>query len=75
MISPVLLDVADLAHVTAFELRHKKRTLGSLPLSPVPHATLTGEGGFKPPGDFLWSNVAEEELLDRLAKLMDVDRK
>ncbi len=75
LISPVLLDVAELVHVTAFELRHKKRALGSLPLSPVPLATLTGEGGFKPPSDFLWSNVAEEELLDRLAKLMDVDRK
>jgi hypothetical protein len=75
LISPALIDVSELGHVTAFELRHKRRILGSLPLSPVPLATLTGEGGFKPPSDFLWSNVAEEELLDRLAKLMDVDRK
>jgi hypothetical protein len=74
LVSPPLLDAAELAQLTAFELRHRKRTLGSLPLSPVPLAALSGEGGFKPPGDFLWNNVAEEELLERLSRLMDVDR-
>jgi hypothetical protein len=74
LVSPPLLDSSDLAQITAFELRHKQRTLGSLPLSPVPLAQLTGEGGFKAPGEFLWNNVAEEELLERLTRLMDVDR-
>jgi hypothetical protein len=75
LVPPSLLDAADLAQATSFELRHKKRIIGSLPLSPVPHAVLNGEGGFKPPCDFLWNNTAEEELLDRLTRLMDVDRK
>lgn len=74
LVAPPLLDAADLAQMTAFELRHKTRTLGSLPLSPVPLAQLTGEGGYKPPSEFVWSNVAEEELLERLTRLMDVDR-
>ena len=69
------LDVADLYQVTAFELRYKNRSLGSLPMSPVPHAVLNAEGGFKPPSDFLWNNVAEDELLERLTKLMDGERK
>ena len=73
-VAPGLIDVLDLAQVNAFELRHKKRILGTLPMSPVPVATLTGEGGFKAATEFLWNNVAEEELLERLTKLMDVDR-
>ena len=37
----------------------------------LPLAILTGEGGFKPPSEFLWNNTAEDELLDRLTRLMD----
>ena len=74
LISSSPFDVAELSQVTAFELRHKNRLLGSLPLSPVPLATLTGEGGFKAPGDFQWNNIAEDELLEKLTRLMDVDR-
>jgi hypothetical protein len=73
-VAPGLIDAVELGQISAFELRHKKRVLGCLALSPVPVATLTGEGGFKPATDFLWNNVAEEELLERLTKLMDVDR-
>jgi hypothetical protein len=74
LVTPPLLDSSELAHLATFELRHKKRLIGCLPLSPVPSAQLTGEGGFKAPSDFLWNNVAEEELLERLTRLMDVDR-
>ncbi len=73
-VAPGLIDALELAQMNAFELRHRKRIIGSLALSPVPVATLTSEGGFKPAADFLWNNVAEEELLERLTKLMDVDR-
>ena len=74
LITPNLLDVSEIAQVTSFDLRHKKRTLGNLPMSPVPLATFNGEGGFKAPSDFLWSTTAEDELLERLTRLMDVDR-
>jgi hypothetical protein len=69
-----LIDASELSQVTCFDLRHKNRNLGSLPLSPVPLAAINGEGGFKAPGEFPWTNTAEDELLDRLARLMDVDR-
>ena len=68
--APGMLESADLARVTGFELRHKGRVLGIASLSPVPTATLTAEGGFKAPPDFGWSNAADDELSDRLGRLM-----
>jgi hypothetical protein len=68
--APGMLDAADLTRATGFELRHKGRVLGIASLSPVPAATLNSEGGFKPPPEFVWSNVAEDELTDRLSRLM-----
>lgn len=57
--------------ITGFELRLKGRTIGFAPTSAVPGATLTAEGGFKPPPDFTWSQSAEEELQSRLNRLMN----
>lgn len=71
-VAPGLLPVADLKHVSAFELRVRGRVLGVLPLSPVPSATFTAEGGYKPPPEFTWSAAAEDELSERLARLMGV---
>ncbi len=65
-----LLPMTELKHASAFELRVKGRVLGVLPLSPVPTATFTAEGGYKPPPEFTWSAAAEDELSDRLARLM-----
>ncbi|HZU34395.1 MAG TPA: hypothetical protein VFA18_00725 [Gemmataceae bacterium] len=69
--APGTEDAAGLDAVTAFELRLKSETLGLLSLSPIPEAVFTGEGGFKPPGDFGWSVVADDELNDRLTRLLD----
>jgi hypothetical protein len=41
-----------------------------LSFRPVPTAGFTSEGGFKPPPDFAWTPAAEDELTDRLTKLM-----
>ncbi len=68
--APGLLDVAELAGLTGFELRHRGRVLGVLSVSPVPAASFNAEGAFKPPPDFAWSNTAEDELAERLSKLM-----
>jgi hypothetical protein len=65
-----MVDVSDLAGLTGFELRHRGRALGVLSVSPVPSATFNAEGSFKPPPDFAWSNTAEDELAERLGKLM-----
>ena len=50
---------------------HKGEVLGVLSLCPAPAASFTAEGGFKPPEDFTWSAAAEEELNDRLTKLLE----
>ena len=47
------------------------RSLGVLSLRPGPEATFTNEGGFKPPPDYTWSAAAEEEMNDRLGRLLE----
>jgi hypothetical protein len=70
MIAPGTIPVEKLESLQAFELFHKSRSLGILPVDPIPSATFNGEGGFRPPIDFPWSDVADEELNERLAKLL-----
>ncbi len=69
--APGTLDMADMGQLSAFELRLKGQTLGVLSLCPAPTATFSSEGGFKPPHDFAWSAAAEEELTDRLNRLLE----
>jgi hypothetical protein len=71
MFAPGTVDAADLDHVNAFELRTKGNSLGTLPLSPAPAALFSAEGGFRTTFDFPWSNAAEDELADRLGRLVD----
>jgi hypothetical protein len=71
MVAPGTVPTGDLAQVSAFELRLKKKVLGVLSLCPAPSAVFTTEGSFKAPDDFAWSAAAEEELSERLAKLLD----
>ena len=71
MVAPGTLDAADLAQVSGFELSVKGRTLGVLSLCPAPTATFTSEGGFKPPHEFTWSAAAEEEMTERLNRLLE----
>jgi hypothetical protein len=71
MFAPGTLDAAELQQVSAFELRLKGALLGALSLSPAPVANFTAEGGFKAPHDFPWSVAAEDELNERLGRLLD----
>jgi hypothetical protein len=76
MVAPGTLDAADLAQVSGFELSLRRPTgggpvLGVLSLCPAPTATFTSEGGFKPPHDFTWSAAAEEEMNERLNRLLE----
>jgi hypothetical protein len=68
---PGTLEVAEVAQMTAFELRVGKRVLGALPLTPAPMAQFNAEGGFTPPPEYSWSSVAEDQLQEKLAKLFD----
>jgi hypothetical protein len=72
--TPIVLGsapAADLTKVTHFTLASGERALGNLSVVPVPKADLTGEGGFVPLDDFVWTAAAEEQLNDRLGKLLD----
>lgn len=71
MVAPGTLDAHDLEQVTAFELLLKNTTLGLMPLSPVPAAAFNSEGGFKPASEFTWTTSAEEELNERLSRLLE----
>ncbi len=71
LFAPGTLDAADLAQVSGFELRLKSSALGILPLCTAPIASFTSEGGFKTPQEFPWSTAAEEELNDRLSRLLE----
>jgi hypothetical protein len=68
--APGTLDRADLTGVTGFELRIKDRVLGILPMTSAPTASFSSEGGFKPAADFHWSPAAEDQLKERLGKLL-----
>jgi hypothetical protein len=69
--APGSLDRSDLAAVTGFELRLKNTVLGVLSLAPAPAASFTSEGGFRPASEFTWSPTAEDELNERLGKLLE----
>jgi hypothetical protein len=71
VVAPGTLGGAELSGVTAFELKLKGASLGMRPITPVPPATFTSEGGFIPTSDFSWSHGAEDELNDRLARLLE----
>jgi hypothetical protein len=71
LFAPGALSASDLSLVSGFELFLLGRCLGSLSVSPTPAATFTSEGGFKPACDFNWSPTAEDELNERLGKLLE----
>ncbi len=71
MVAPGTLDAGDLGQVSGFELRIGTQVLGMLPMCPVPAATFTGEGGFHAPPDYTWTAAAEEEMNDRLNRLLE----
>ena len=71
MVAPGTLDVADAGQVSGFDISVKGHSLGALPLRPAPTATFTCEGGFKPPHEFTWSAAAEEEMTERLNRLLE----
>ena len=71
MVAPGTVEAADMPQVTGFDLCLRGRVLGTLSMCPAPTAAFTSEGGFKAPNDYAWSAAAEDELNDRLAKLLE----
>jgi hypothetical protein len=71
MVAPGTLDSHDLEQVTGFEVSVAGQSLGTLSLCPAPAATFTGEGGFKPPPEYTWNAAADEEMNERLNRLIE----
>ncbi len=71
MVAPGTLDATELAQVSGFEVSVRGRVLGCLSLCPAPTAAFTSEGGFKAPHDFTWTAAAEEEMAERLNRLLE----
>jgi hypothetical protein len=69
---PGTLRAEDLGDIAAFDLVSRGRSLGLLPTSPAPVANFTSEGGFDAPTEYPWNPAADEELADRLGKLMEL---
>ena len=69
--APGTANVEELDRIEGFELRCAGTVLGQLSLLPVPTSRFSSEGGFKPPPDFAWSSAADEQLNQRLRKLLD----
>lgn len=74
LFTPGLLEGHEMQHVHAFELRQGARVLGQLSLYPVPTAAFTSEGGYQLPAEFVWTPSAEDDLSERLSRLMQVDQ-
>jgi hypothetical protein len=74
LVPPSLLDAKELSQFAVFELRCREIVLGALSLRPSPTANFTPEGGFTAPPEFAWTPTAEDELTDRLGKLIDGSR-
>jgi hypothetical protein len=70
-VAPGTADATDLRQVSAFELCVRGKVLHTLSLCPAPTATFNSEGGYKAPPEFTWSTAADEELNERLAKLIE----
>jgi hypothetical protein len=69
---PGTVRVEDLPEIVAFELFSREQSLGLLSTCPAPSANFTSEGGFKPHDEYTWNTAAEEELSDRLGKLLEL---
>jgi hypothetical protein len=70
-IAPGTLDFTQFSQFQGFELCLRNQVLGNLPMQPAPSAKFNAEGAFKAPCEFQWSPIAEDELAERLAHLIE----
>lgn len=69
--APGMLDASEVKHATGFELRIRNKVVAVLPLKAIPTAHLTAEGGFIATPEFQWTDAAENELTERLERLLN----
>jgi hypothetical protein len=71
IVAPGTLDATDLEQATAFDLSLRGKSMSLLPMRPAPSASFNSEGGFAPPQEFTWTSAADEELDQRLERLLE----
>jgi hypothetical protein len=67
---PATVSMDNLQEICSFELLCGEEVLAVLPVRPTPVASFTTEGGFKGLEEYDWTPFTEEELVDRLQRLM-----
>ncbi len=73
VVLPPLLTPQAFQEIEAFELCCGGRCLGTLETVRRPPVRFTGEGGYSGTEEFAWTAQAEQELADRLGKLLGRD--
>jgi hypothetical protein len=68
---PPLRSAEEFEQVASFDLYARGELLGSVTGCRRPVMTFTGEGGFREPADFDWAPVSDQELAERLRRLME----
>lgn len=71
VVAPGTLDQADRQDLIGFDLSLGNRSLCVLALTPAPAAAFNSEGGFRPAPVYSWSPAADEELNERLGRLLE----
>lgn len=71
MVLPGTLSALELEQVSCFALRVGENVLGTLSLAATPTAKFTPEGCFAPPAEFGWTRASDEEMNDRLNRLLE----
>jgi hypothetical protein len=68
--TPGTVSESDVEGISSFELHAKGGTLGQVSLAPTPTASFTSEGGFSCSTDFAWSANSDDELHERINRLL-----
>ena len=71
MVAPGTLDRTELRQVNAFELAWAAICWASYRCARRRPHIFNGEGGFKTPQEYTWSPAAEEEMNERLNRLLE----
>lgn len=71
LVSPGTWAIPQLERASGFALHVQGHSLGLLSLRPAPHADFTSEGGFTAAPSFPWTQAEEEEMTERLNRLLE----
>ncbi len=71
VVAPGTIEPAALEKAQTFDLVLQGKVMSTLPLRPAPSAKFTTEGGFEPAAEFAWNSATDDELDQRLGRLLE----